>query len=398
MTDLNIMTNSEQTIEELASVQEQAIVTDAIIAETNANTKASFDMLNAAVVAANMNMMAMGESSATATPLLAQMMAQSDSLKASVAMLNSSVSSGIALENQFSGAVMNSSLSLFGNMMQVGLSNAMLTAFGTNMATTMLGVQAMSAMIDAETSSIKNCTDAVAANLAGQQAYTSYLAGSSSVLEANKEQTEEQTIAIKLQTNAVNALAAAETLLSVITAVNTTLSMINNAVTLKETLTKKKNAAASSSEGIAALAAAVPKALSTGAGMGLPGLVWLAAMLALFATGMATYAVMKSTFSTPAMATGGVVSKPTMALVGEGRYPEAVVPLGNSPQFASMKADIASAVLQGVAAMSGGKGNSGGNVEVVLNIDGDKFARAVMPAMEREYRRKGRSAAVIRSV
>ena len=143
MTDLNIMTNSEQTIEELASVQEQAIVTAAIIAETNANTKASFDMLNAAVVAANMNMMAMGESSATATPLLAQMMAQSDSLKASVAMLNSSVSSGIALENQFSGAVMNSSLSLFGNMMQVGLSNAMLTAFGTNMATTMLGVQAM---------------------------------------------------------------------------------------------------------------------------------------------------------------------------------------------------------------------------------------------------------------
>ena len=87
-----------------------------------------------------------------------------------------------------------------------------------------------------------------------------------------------------------------------------------------------------------------------------------------------------------------------MALVGEGRYPEAVVPLGSSPQFASMKTDIAAAVVQGVAALSGGRGKSGDTVEVVLNIDGDKFARAILPAMEKEYRRKGRSAAVIRSV
>ena len=63
-----------------------------------------------------------------------------------------------------------------------------------------------------------------------------------------------------------------------------------------------------------------------------------------------------------------------------------------------MKAEIAAAVVQGVAALGGGKGKSGGNVEVVLNIDGDKFARAILPAMEKEYRRKGRSVAAIRSV
>ena len=34
-----------------------------------------------------------------------------------------------------------------------------------------------------------------------------------------------------------------------------------------------------------------------------------------------------------AMASGGVVTSPTRALIGEGRYDEAVVPLGNSPQM-----------------------------------------------------------------
>ena len=99
----------------------------------------------------------------------------------------------------------------------------------------------------------------------------------------------------------------------------------------------------------------------------------------------------------PAMATGGVVSSPTIAMVGEGKYPEAVVPLGDSPQFAKMKLDIASAVLQGVAALGAGAKSKEGNVEVVLNIDGEKFARAIMPAMEKEYRRKGNTA-IIRSV
>lgn len=35
-------------------------------------------------------------------------------------------------------------------------------------------------------------------------------------------------------------------------------------------------------------------------------------------------------------ATGGVVTQPTMALIGEGRYSEAVIPLGNSPQMSQL--------------------------------------------------------------
>ena len=127
---------------------------------------------------------------------------------------------------------------------------------------------------------------------------------------------------------------------------------------------------------------------------------WLAPVVAGLIIGAATLAVgvLSGISSVAAMATGGVVSSPTVALVGEGRYPEAVVPLGSSPQFANMKAEIAAAVVQGIAALGGGRGKSGGTVEVVLNIDGDKFARAILPAMEKEYRRKGRSTAAIRSV
>lgn len=44
----------------------------------------------------------------------------------------------------------------------------------------------------------------------------------------------------------------------------------------------------------------------------------------------------------PAMASGGVVTSPTTALIGEGRYDEAVIPLGNSPQMAAFADSIAS--------------------------------------------------------
>lgn len=40
--------------------------------------------------------------------------------------------------------------------------------------------------------------------------------------------------------------------------------------------------------------------------------------------------------TTTAFATGGVVTRPTMSLIGEGKYNEAVIPLGNSPQMEQM--------------------------------------------------------------
>lgn len=46
----------------------------------------------------------------------------------------------------------------------------------------------------------------------------------------------------------------------------------------------------------------------------------------------------------PALATGGVIQSPTMALMGEGRYDEAVLPLEDSPQMEHLVQRIADAV------------------------------------------------------
>lgn len=47
------------------------------------------------------------------------------------------------------------------------------------------------------------------------------------------------------------------------------------------------------------------------------------------------------------LATGGVVTSPTRALIGEGRYDEAVIPLGNSPQMRQFADSVASRVSSG---------------------------------------------------
>ena len=46
----------------------------------------------------------------------------------------------------------------------------------------------------------------------------------------------------------------------------------------------------------------------------------------------------------PLLAKGGVVDSPTMAMIGEGQYDEAVVPLGDSPQMQDLVQQIADAV------------------------------------------------------
>lgn len=54
--------------------------------------------------------------------------------------------------------------------------------------------------------------------------------------------------------------------------------------------------------------------------------------------------------SIPRLATGGVITSPTQALIGEGLYDEAVIPLGNSPQLEQMLSRFADVV----AAQPGG--------------------------------------------
>ena len=48
--------------------------------------------------------------------------------------------------------------------------------------------------------------------------------------------------------------------------------------------------------------------------------------------------------SVPRLAQGAVVSDPTLAMIGEGHYPEAVIPLGDSPQMQELIDKIAEAV------------------------------------------------------
>ena len=66
-----------------------------------------------------------------------------------------------------------------------------------------------------------------------------------------------------------------------------------------------------------------------------------------------------------ALANGGVVTSPTAAMIGEGRYDEAVIPLGNSPQMRDLVNEIAEAVKS--------NGSDTDMVPVQVYMDGDLF-------------------------
>lgn len=92
----------------------------------------------------------------------------------------------------------------------------------------------------------------------------------------------------------------------------------------------------------------------------------------------------------PAMATGGVVTRPTLALVGEGSYDEAVMPLGNSPQFRAMRQSIAAETAQRVSRTPttnspnsfNSSARSGTTTRpIVLQLNGKEMARALLPEM-----------------
>lgn len=71
----------------------------------------------------------------------------------------------------------------------------------------------------------------------------------------------------------------------------------------------------------------------------------------------------------PKMATGGVVRGPTQALIGEGRYSEAVIPLGNSPELAEMIDKIANAV----SATNRGGNTANQPIEVHVYLEGTEI-------------------------
>lgn len=79
------------------------------------------------------------------------------------------------------------------------------------------------------------------------------------------------------------------------------------------------------------------------------------------------YSKQNETKTVPAAAHGAVVKSATVTMVGEGKYSEAIVPLGNSPEFTTMKQDITNAVLAGL----GQTRMTGQPINVIVNVDKD---------------------------
>lgn len=441
MADIEIKTNSEQVISELQNIQSVMEETNEIISSGNAanaesfsvlgeaveNTSASYETISETATLASetftefgsvtegmieqvtlfnsvldsmneklslgiTNILALNEASTANTTIMAANMAQSLLSTAALVTYNATVAQAKLTTDTYSQSIALNTANLNANYLATSLLNALLLINGSILTTHSQTVATDTASVESNSVSIGNNSIQLGLLSGVLGILSGVIMSNSSKVDENSESMNENIFLVVRRQMELNTLAQLEKIMAAVSAFNTAMTTMGNVVKLKELTLSKKAQTENKKEAVTEQAKAIAKFASL---MTSPvGIIIGVACLA--AIGVAIAAL--KALTAPAMATGGVVSKPTMALVGEGRYPEAVVPLGNSPQFASMKADIASAVLQGVAAMSGGKGNSGGNVEVVLNIDGDKFARAVMPAMEREYRRKGRSAAVIRSV
>lgn len=211
----------------------------------------------------------------------------------------------------------------------------------------------------------------------------------SSVISDNTASVAENKAATDDNIAAKMTFAALESTIQVLTSGLTIATEALNLVKVKEEIQSKKNAAANGVEAASKLGLAGASAAAQAA----KGIAGIGIALACLATIGTIVATIKS-FVLPGMATGGVVSSPTVTLVGEGRYPEAVVPLGDSPQFAEMKTDIANAVLMGLSAMNRQGSTQNAPSEVVLNVDGSRLARVLLPQLGKEKRRMGYNAAL----
>ena len=93
----------------------------------------------------------------------------------------------------------------------------------------------------------------------------------------------------------------------------------------------------------------------------------------------------------PKMATGGIVSSPTLAMIGEGGEREAVIPLSKLDRYTNNNIDygkLADAVFMGFReAMRGQGSNQGG--DIVMQVNGREFARIIYPYTLGEENRLG---------
>ena len=86
----------------------------------------------------------------------------------------------------------------------------------------------------------------------------------------------------------------------------------------------------------------------------------------------------------PEMAAGGIITSPTYLLAGEGRYDEAIIPLGNSPQMEELVQRIADAVDKPDDKSSGNT-----PIEVRVFIGGEEYDAFTYRAAERGRKKVG---------
>lgn len=93
----------------------------------------------------------------------------------------------------------------------------------------------------------------------------------------------------------------------------------------------------------------------------------------------------------PMLAEGGVITAPTLAMVGEGAQNEAVVPLDDFKRdIASIVATSVATVMSEFAMAKSESGEAQGNIELVVNVGGDKLYNNVIKEINRRTRNHGK--------
>ncbi|NGT56556.1 phage tail tape measure protein [Clostridium perfringens] len=95
----------------------------------------------------------------------------------------------------------------------------------------------------------------------------------------------------------------------------------------------------------------------------------------------------------PALAEGGIVTKATMALVGEGKEHEAVIPLSKLDKLVSRSVEK---VLNAKEDSKDNKQNNGNIYEIIIPIDGKTIAKVVIDSMGNILNSNANSRAVVR--
>ncbi len=396
MSDIEVSTNSSQVLNELSQIEAASKRLSQTNAQVYAQSTKDTQTWSGALSGLSSNYAALNAAVTGTSGVLTSIntlmstgIAQVTAYQTAINAWNASLMQTVSLMTALNGLVTMNSAIMLQNMTQVIANTLNLTLYnGVLMlqtlltdiwtASTLLAVFSMQEFAK----SISSVTDALVENSV-QSVISSLLTGLNAlaVLLATK--------AFEGMNGQLEKMSELYDKLNVNCGVNSALLLLNvAALLLHQAMLEKENKALTSNttrrtNNNKRTAAGIGlKGMEIGAMFPFPANVAMAPTLGAAFTA-AAFAIVK--MGTAALATGGIVNAPTMALVGEGRYPEAVVPLGDSPQFAGMKTEIANAVLQGIAAMQG----NGGNGEIVLNLDGELFARAIIPKIDRENRRRG---------